>query len=189
MPYASTLEKVSARDLYLSNTYLTNKLVWKRIFRAVWKDFSTRFDGILKSLARHKDLVECRASLTQYRRYQEDITGLKAKIDGLVKDEHNKKATRVKEWLATGAQSIYDHERFLAEREPYPSTGRWILDHEIISDWMNAEVPASPIVWMTGMPGAGKPSISVVMLLCLLIDNIREDNFGIRCNRRIQTQE
>lgn len=98
------------------------------------------------------------------------MTGLKVSVEELVRDQHMKKATRVKEWLATGAQSLYDHERFLAEREPYPSTGRWILDHEIISDWMNAEVPASPIVWMTGIPGAGMVSSYPSMLRCKLTE-------------------
>lgn len=84
------------------------------------------------------------------------MTELKSKIDAMVENEKVKKIKSVKEWLATGSQAQQDHEEFLAVRKEYPSTGRWILKHESITNWMDADVPTTPITWMTGIPGAGK---------------------------------
>jgi hypothetical protein len=135
------------------------------MFKAFWKDFGTRFNGTLKSLARHKDLIECRANLIQYRRYQEDLAEMKGKLDELISSERQRKTRSVKEWLATGSQWIADHEKFLDVRKRYPTTGCWILKNDAIIHWLDDDVPTTSIVWMTGIPGAGMPSSHVASIL------------------------
>lgn len=105
----------------------------------MWKNFETKFNGILKSLARHKDLVECRASVEQYRRYRQDMSDIKLKLDTLIAEERSRKCEVVKEWLAVGFQSKEDHDAFCKIRQSYPSTGRWVLNHETIKDWLYAD--------------------------------------------------
>jgi hypothetical protein len=135
----------------------------------MWKDFNSQFDGILRSLRRHKELIESRANLAQYRRYQEDMRDLKDKLGELVEVERNKKALLVKEWLATGSQAQIDHENFLAVRQHYPNTGRWILKNESILNWITADIPITPLVWLNGIPGAGTLR-NIVALLSLCIE-------------------
>jgi hypothetical protein len=129
--------------------------VWTRFFKSMWKDFNTKFGGILKSLGRHKDLVECRATISQYWRYQEDIADLKAKLDETIAKEQAKKMMVVKDWLAVGEQQQKDHVIFSGVRKECVTTARWVLQHEIIKHWMDADVPNTPTVWMHGIPGAG----------------------------------
>lgn len=122
----------------------------------MWKNFKTKFDGILESLGRHKELIESRASLIQYNRYQEDMRELKAKFADLVAVENDKKRKRILDWLATGSRALIDHESFLAVRNDYPNTGRWIVKNGSINNWLTAAVPNTPVAWLTGIPGAGK---------------------------------
>jgi hypothetical protein len=110
----------------------------------MWKDFDTKFGGILKSLGRHKDLVECRASIAQYRMYQEDIADLKSKLDEKVAEEQTKKMMIVKDWLAVGEQQQKDHDSYSGVRKECATTARWVLQHD------------TPTVWMHGIPGAGE---------------------------------
>lgn len=122
----------------------------------MWKDFSTKFSGILNSLRRHKELIECRASLSQYRRYQEDMAEMSSKLDELINQKQSKKMKVVKEWLAVYSQPEQDHDSVRNTRAEYPSTGDWILEHKLVEDWKDADVPSTPLAWMTGIPGAGK---------------------------------
>lgn len=122
----------------------------------MWKDFGTRFGGILKSLGRHKDLVEIRASLAQYRRYQEDMVDLKSKLDHTIAQEQAKKKMVMKEWLAVGQQPQDDQETFRQIRTECATTAQWILKHESIERWINMDIPNTPVLWMHGIPGAGK---------------------------------
>jgi hypothetical protein len=129
--------------------------VWKQLFRAMWKNFDTRFGGILKNLARHKDFVESNATLAHYQRYQEDIKDLNKKLDDLVAEEQQKKKRAVSDWLAVGHQPEKNHEDFRHVRRPYPTTAQWILENGHIKDLLGSGVPATPIIWMHGIPGAG----------------------------------
>ena len=122
----------------------------------MWKDFNTRFGGILKSLSRHKDLVKFRANVAQYLRYQEDIADLKAKLNETIAKEQAKKMMIVKDWLAVGEQQQKDHDNFTRVRKECATTARWVLRHETVNHWMDADVPNTPTVWMHGIPGAGE---------------------------------
>lgn len=140
----------------------------------MWKNFDTEFVGILKSLRRHKELVECRANLTQYRRYKEDMIELTARLDQQVAEEKLKKLVAVKAWLAVGQQPEEDHIRFKQTRDDYSTTAKWILDHEYVKHWMEADLPSSPLLWMHGIPGAGKSSFSLTQSAAMSVFSIVE---------------
>lgn len=125
-------------------------------------DCTTAHSGILNCLRRHKELVETRAHLAYYQNYQDDmnrhqqeIAEIKKSLERDVIEEQKKKLAAIKEWLGVGSITLDDHDTFLEVRKRYQSTGRWILNHDTIDNWMNADIPNSSIVWMTGIPGAG----------------------------------
>lgn len=121
----------------------------------MWKNFNTKFDEILKSLSRHKAIVECHATFSQYQRYREDIANRKLKLHESIEKDQAKKMMKVKEWLAVGEQQQNDHASYSEVRKECVTTTRWVLQHEIIKHWMDADVPITPVVWMHGIPGAG----------------------------------
>jgi hypothetical protein len=120
-----------------------------------WKNFHTKFDGILSSLRRHKDIVECRANLAQYRIYQDDVAGFKAKLEENVVREETKNLMIVKEWLSVGELPQLDHVSYCKVRADYATTTKWISQHKTVKHWIHADIPKSPVVWMYGIPGAG----------------------------------
>jgi small nuclear ribonucleoprotein (snRNP)-like protein len=123
---------------------LTGVAELKHIFRAMWKSYDTEFQGILQSLEQHKNLVERRASVDQYRRHREDMQALKAKIDDQVAAEKLKKLVLIREWLAVGSQPSDDHTGYQEIRKSYSTTARWILERDAIKEWSQDLVPATP---------------------------------------------
>lgn len=105
----------------------------------MWKDFDTKFGGVLKSLARHKNLVECRATVSQYRAYREDMADMKAKLDDAVAEEKAKKLIAVKEWLAVGSIQEEDRAKFAEVRAVYKDTGKWLMKNDNIKDWIDTD--------------------------------------------------
>jgi hypothetical protein len=147
--------------------------VWRQFFQSMWNDFDTKFGGILKSLARHKEFVVRSAEIANYsqrqqdstesqavglarhQEYQEDIKELNRKLDYTIAERKQAKTLAVNEWLAVGRQPQRYHEGFCQIRNPYPTTANWILANEDIKMLLGNDVPATPIVWMSGIPGAG----------------------------------
>ncbi|RYN73552.1 hypothetical protein AA0120_g12593 [Alternaria tenuissima] len=138
--------------------------LWVRFFKSMWKNFHTKFDGILSSLRRHKDIVECRANLVQYRLYQDDVAGFKAKLEENVVREETKNLMIVKEWLSVGELPQLDHGSYCKIRADYATTTKWISQHRTVKHWIHADVPKSPVVWMYGIPGAGKTILSSAII-------------------------
>lgn len=140
----------------------------------MWKDFNTKFGGILKRLARHKNFLENsvqiaqfqlyqddladtkRASLIRFQEYQHDVVELNVKLDKLVAEEQEHKLRVVIQWLAVGQQSQQDHDIYRQIRSDYSTTTHWIVQNEHIKQWLDdAAVPPTPVLWMHGIPGAG----------------------------------
>jgi heme oxygenase len=113
------------------------------MFRAMWKSYDTEFQGILSSLRRHKELVERRATVTQYYRYQEDMVRLKDMLEDQVKEEKLKKLVKVREWLAVSPQ-IDDHRNYQRVRHDYFTTAQWVLKHDYVKHWIEEADPATP---------------------------------------------
>jgi hypothetical protein len=99
--------------------------------------------------------------------YQEDVTEIKAKVEELVDEERTKKKTSVKDWLAVYPPLQCDHEKYRLVRGNYPGTGDWIAETEAIKHWLDADVPSTPLLWMTGIPGAGKFTFSATIIFII----------------------
>lgn len=70
------------------------------------------------------------------------------------RQRHNERLVRVQEWIA-GPLPYRQHEKVCDVRSDYPETGLWIRRNDLISAWMNDDLPHNPILWMHGIPGSG----------------------------------
>ncbi|KAF2181728.1 hypothetical protein K469DRAFT_691815 [Zopfia rhizophila CBS 207.26] len=177
--------------------------LWQRLFRSAWKNFGTQFQGIIKRLRRHRDLVESQANLLHlqqsqdhfeqcqeyfqqsqehFRKYEQDLIDIQKKLDVQLDEEQAKKRIAVIEWLS-GANSSIEHDSFCATRGEYPDTGNWILRHDGIRNWKDEDEPETPIVWTNGIPGAGKTILaSIIIEDCKLISGFSTSYFYCKDN-------
>jgi hypothetical protein len=143
-------------------------LAWRRIFRAAWKNFDTRFKHILRALHHHKQMIESHGTVIHYQQVQEDPHAMLRhiqqyehdtsetwkKLDTLEQSDHDRKYLKVLEWIS-GAPSLLDHESYQKTRAEYPGTGDWILKHEDVINWKDVNTPINSMLWLNGIPGAG----------------------------------
>lgn len=94
-------------------------------------------------------------SLTRHREYLAEIAQMHSELDELLTLERQKKMKSVKEWLAVGDHVYEDHASYSQVRNEHPSTAKWILGHEVVEDWLRADSPTTPNLWVNGIPGAG----------------------------------
>lgn len=139
------------------------------MFRAAWKDFNARFKNILNRLSRHREFLERQAALLHFdqfqqssqeahqhvMQYQQDRVEIIDCFEKQEQEESKKKFFEALAWIS-GAQTSQDHESFCTERAKYPGTGSWILKQEKVHNWIEADTPMNSILWLNGIPGAGK---------------------------------
>jgi len=166
----------------------------------VWKNFGTKFTNILDALRRHKQLIESQASLLHFQQcqhdshatllliqqYQRSRSELFNKLQKQEEAESQRKYREVITWIAAADTTIQDHESFCATRREYPGSGEWILKHEKVQNWKQADNPVSSILWLNGIPGAGMPilpRLAVHIFAVAHADFHRQDNSCL-CDHR-----
>ena len=83
-----------------------------------------------------------------------------ARIAAQISFEEIAKAKRLRRSLAVTEKirppnSLADHEGALEIRLEYPESGKWILRHPYLKDWMDLTCTNVPVLWINGIPGAG----------------------------------
>lgn len=128
---------------------------WRQLFRASWKDFKTRFQGILENLRRHRDLLESQAGLVHYEASQAARLAAENSIRAIEEALFMQQRTSVQDWLCS-ANVSNDQERFTDVRSYSVNYGHWLLKRRQVSSWMDPASNAIPLFWLHGIPGAGK---------------------------------
>lgn len=78
-------------------------------------------------------------------------------------EELKRKQGETLRWFSAASTTIKDHERFRGIREDSAGNGSWILRNEKVMNWIELETPESSILWIHGIPGAGKKQFSASM--------------------------
>lgn len=109
------------------------------------------------------DLARMEANnAARHRTYVDEMSRLSSKLDDMIAQEQRKKMETVKEWLAVGQQNSVLHASYRQVRQEHPDTTKWIFKQEAVKNWLATDPPATPSLWINGIPGAG------MFLLCNL---------------------
>ncbi|OAP56381.1 hypothetical protein AYL99_09560 [Fonsecaea erecta] len=164
-------------EFHLPAIRFLSRPAWRQLFRSSWSDFKAKFDGILRNLARHRRLVESQFILLQARQHEahhtevlKEIQALELEMQftrGLLEGEQEARRKRQRsaicEWIA--GNSTYDsHERAQRDRRDYAQTGLWIIQNEKVSSWLSDDLPRSSMLWVHGIPGAGKTVLASIII-------------------------
>jgi hypothetical protein len=128
---------------------------WKKLFLATWKTFRTRFQYILDNLKRHKSLVESQANLLEFEQFQVARAAAERNFLHAHDAESKRRLIEITRKLSPANCNV-DHEYAAKKRKKYPNTGKWLLCEREFKLWANIQVPATPLLWLKGIPGAGK---------------------------------
>jgi hypothetical protein len=122
-------------------------------FDSLWKSFDSRFNGILESLAKHKELLTKEAvtiDLVEARSWraklQEDLENReKQRSDTYIHDTIA--------WLNISTTDQVDElETLLSKR--LDGTCQWIFQNSKFKTWKD-DAHGEPVLWVKGIPGAG----------------------------------
>ncbi|KAK4205422.1 hypothetical protein QBC40DRAFT_260708 [Triangularia verruculosa] len=136
---------------------------WRTFFDVTWNNFQTRFSEPINNLKRHRHLLESHANLTVL----EEVLAardMQAETLKLQREEaKHQQRSRVCTWLAH-EDMMADQEHYVDLRKEYPGTGTWILNRHPVKAWLDIGTGTDPMVWLTGIPGAGKSTLASVII-------------------------
>ncbi|KAK6343601.1 hypothetical protein TWF730_011192 [Orbilia blumenaviensis] len=168
---------------------LFSKSNWTRMLSYAWPTFKTRFDPIIDSLKRHRDLLsdeKITAILEESQQnnrvietiptgFQEIIT----KLDQLQKDIDDKKLQahehkiKRKEILKTKLHppNYHQHQLLASKKRSAPSSGNWVFQDPKFKAWLGGDLIMDSILYINGIPGSGKTTLLSKIITSLLSDS------------------
>ncbi|KAK4209645.1 hypothetical protein QBC37DRAFT_430021 [Rhypophila decipiens] len=136
---------------------------WRTIFDATWNHFRTRFSEPMNNLRRHRKLLENYASLTTLERISALSNDQNEALKLQRRESKRQQQDRVRAWLSP-EDMMADQEHYTELRRGYPGTGGWILRRNLVTTWLDPSANVNPILWVTGIPGAGKTILASTVI-------------------------
>lgn len=130
---------------------------WKQLFRASWRDFATVIGHIKTRTERNKRLISNQASPTELEGIQNyqvnSVHDFEREKEN--RDSHNRSI--VMEWLSPFICET-EQDRHTNARSVCKDPGRWLMEKYQFQAWFSPEFCRDPLLWLSGIPGAGKIS-------------------------------
>jgi hypothetical protein len=107
----------------------------------------------MKDLHRHKSLIESQATIVEYELLQDLRAQSQRQFEEQRLAELDRKRLSVQQWLCP-LDARTRHE--IAARKRHGNSGDWIFKHATFESWYDFNYGNEPLLWLSGIPGAGK---------------------------------
>ncbi|KAF2800244.1 hypothetical protein K505DRAFT_229183, partial [Melanomma pulvis-pyrius CBS 109.77] len=134
---------------------------WKQLFHATWRSFSSSIEHLTKSLQRHKSLLEDQASIIHFEEFQDLHLRAKREFEAQRSAELDRRRLNIQQWLC--AHDIEARQEDAAKSR-YNGTGNWLIQDSRFTKWFNFDYCAESLLWLSGIPGAGKTVLSSLVV-------------------------
>lgn len=137
---------------------------WKMVFDSLWKTFNLRFQGILESLRKHRDLIDQEANsvdIAEAKAWRRQQLGLintwraerAEETDRLERDRQTSATRAAMTWIGAGEEQEDQFAKVL--RASNDDHRHWALEEAKFMSWLAEGKDLSTVLWLNGKPGAG----------------------------------
>jgi hypothetical protein len=142
------------------------------LFQATWRDFTPTIEHIKQNMERHRLLVLESANFTQFQEIQSIRNNANNAFEREEKTNEDLRRLVVKQWLSA-ADWEAQQNRHRSARSICANAGGWLLEHPQFQKWFSPDYCTTPLLWLSGIPGAGKKIKNLSHLQMLTICQAR----------------
>ncbi|KAI2628485.1 hypothetical protein GGR54DRAFT_587349 [Hypoxylon sp. NC1633] len=137
--------------------------LWKQLFQATWRGFTVKIRHLTDNMKRHRHLIESHATLVQFEEIQKLRDSAKLEFEAYQRAERDRRRLRVIQWLSPfSAGSL--QEQYRDTRSICKDAGHWLVHDARFQRWFSPSGCLSPLLWINGIPGAGKTILASVIV-------------------------
>ncbi|KAG5746346.1 hypothetical protein H9Q70_010966 [Fusarium xylarioides] len=138
---------------YLISTKFFSMRRLKVMFEMLWPRHKDRIQVVVKHMASHRDLIRKEVHMEEIRRADEMRN---RELQHFLQTEENNIAQEYASHRAHLAPRNYDADLYRFGESVCDGTGKWLFRNESFQNWLAGIDKAKPILWLRGIPGAGK---------------------------------
>ena len=135
---------------------------WHYYFAFDWGLFSKRFNSVLLNLSKHCELLDKEAASAHFAEMR-DFRDKRQREDE--RYEKQRRAQIMQDVVTYLSESEDAQEEYLhrISDKRLPMTCNWLLDDDQVKSWLDDSTGCG-ILWMTGIPGAGKSFLTSLLI-------------------------
>lgn len=132
---------------------------WKKLFESAWKTFDTKFQRILSSLERHKDLIESEKGMLAVCEAQK----AREIAESLSKEaEDREERDRLRTLIERMDPADHRRDQYTAFKQRWHcDSGQWLWRNQSFRRWCDWDAECNHLLYLHGVPGAGEWSRSL----------------------------
>ncbi|KAM3072164.1 hypothetical protein ACMFMG_008621 [Clarireedia jacksonii] len=139
---------------------------WKYVFEALWPKHREKIKVVIQHLGSHGLLLRKEVQFEHIQQQHE------ATLRSLDHFEAAEKAHQLQEYNGIRIEispQTYDYKLDWLRGRMCSGTGKWLLEHQTFTQWLNVSDVSMRLMWIQGIPGAGK-----TFLACTVVDEARK---------------
>ncbi|KAF5541970.1 Nacht domain-containing protein [Fusarium mexicanum] len=125
----------------------------RAMFEMFWPSHRDRIQVVVKHMASHRDLIRREVRMEEIRRADEMRN---RELQHFVQTEENNIAQEFASHRAHISPKSYDADLYRFSEAVCNGTGKWLFRDPSFQNWLGGKEKAKPILWLRGIPGAGK---------------------------------
>lgn len=125
----------------------------KVMFEMFWPSHRDRIQVVVRHMASHRDLIRKEVRMEEIRRADEMRN---RELQHIVHTEENHIAQEFASHRAHISPKSYDADLYRFSETVCHGTGKWLFRDQSFQNWLAGKDKAKPILWLRGIPGAGK---------------------------------
>ncbi|RYP01740.1 hypothetical protein DL764_006102 [Monosporascus ibericus] len=162
-------------DFYLVSLKFFSMPRFKAFFEALWPKKKQQIDSVINRIARHATMLRNEVRLEHI---QEEHHARAREMEHFENLERSTRRTEYRVLETSMAPTFYDKKLNYLRGRLCGGTGSWLLNDSHMRKWLNATEDSPNIIWLRGIPGAGK-----TFLAACVVDDIRSSSSS--CNQAI----
>jgi len=131
----------------------SRKTYAKLFFESIWPRHRERIDAVISSVQRHTATMRNESTLQHIREEHEFRAKSLAHLD---KEENSRQAQRFQNLKAFVSPDLYDATLDNLLNRSCRGSADWLAGDNVFLDWLDMSNTAVRLLWLRGIPGAGK---------------------------------
>ncbi|KAF4962504.1 hypothetical protein FSARC_9427 [Fusarium sarcochroum] len=158
-------------DFYLIATNFFSMRRLRVLFQTIWPSRRDQIQVVVKHIARHRDLMRNEVRIEEIRTAN-DLR--ERELQHFAQMEENNIKQEYASHRAHISPKDYDADLYRFSEAVCDGTGKWLFRDPPFKDWLAGTEKSRPILWLKGIPGAGKTLLaSSVIKYTQQLDNTR----------------
>ncbi|KAF5573491.1 Nacht domain-containing protein [Fusarium pseudocircinatum] len=140
-------------EFYLITTKFFSMSSLRYVFEMFWPSRKDQIQVVVKHIVSHRDLISKEVRMEEIRKANELRD---RELQHILQTEENNIAQEFASHQAHISPRRYDADLYRFSEAVCNGTGKWLFRKQSFQDWLVGKERAKPILWLRGIPGAGK---------------------------------